>query len=58
MCVSASAPIAKEVLDYFLQFVIPIYEVYGMSENSGPAVSIFSFPGYDGFLDFRGMIEI
>jgi len=35
-CATAAAPIAKETLDYFLSLNIPIYEIYGMSECSGP----------------------
>lgn len=34
--VSAAAPIARETLDFFLSLNIPIMEVYGMSECSGP----------------------
>jgi len=33
---SAAAPIARSVLDFFLDFDIPIYELYGMSESTGP----------------------
>lgn len=33
---SAAAPIARSVLEFFLEFDIPIYELYGMSESSGP----------------------
>lgn len=33
---SAAAPIARSVLEFFLDFDIPIYELYGMSESSGP----------------------
>jgi long-chain-fatty-acid--CoA ligase ACSBG len=36
-CATAAAPIAREVLDYFLSLNIPIYEIYGMSECTGPA---------------------
>jgi len=35
-CATAAAPIAKETLDYFMSLYIPIYEIYGMSECSGP----------------------
>ena len=34
--VVGAAPIAKNVLEFFLDFDIPIYEIYGMSESSGP----------------------
>jgi long-subunit acyl-CoA synthetase (AMP-forming) len=33
----SSAPMAKETLDFFLSLGIPILEIYGMSECSGPA---------------------
>jgi len=35
-CATAAAPISKETLDYFLSLNIPIYEIYGMSECTGP----------------------
>jgi long-chain acyl-CoA synthetase len=35
-CVSGAAPIAVEVLDFFASLDIPIYEVYGQSEGTGP----------------------
>ena len=37
MQITAAAPISKGTLDFFLSLGIPIYEVYGMSECSGPA---------------------
>lgn len=33
---SAAAPVSNEVLDYFLSLDIRIWEIYGMSEISGP----------------------
>jgi long-chain acyl-CoA synthetase len=36
MCVSGAAPIAPEVLEFFAGLAMPIYEVYGQSEDSGP----------------------
>ncbi|CAI8023833.1 Long-chain-fatty-acid--CoA ligase ACSBG2 [Geodia barretti] len=36
VCGSAAAPISRSVLEFFLDFDIPIYELYGMSESSGP----------------------
>ncbi|HEU5060723.1 MAG TPA: long-chain fatty acid--CoA ligase [Kofleriaceae bacterium] len=36
MCVSGAAPIAKEVLEFFATLDIPIREVYGQSEDTGP----------------------
>jgi len=35
-CATAAAPIGKETLDYFMSLYIPIYEIYGMSECTGP----------------------
>ncbi len=35
---TAAAPISKETLEYFLSLGIPIYEVFGMSECTGPHV--------------------
>jgi long-chain-fatty-acid--CoA ligase ACSBG len=40
---SAAAPIAHDTLEFFLRVGIPIYEVYGMSECSGPQT--ISYPG-------------
>ena len=34
-CVSGAAPIATEVLDYFIALGLPVQEVWGMSELSG-----------------------
>ncbi len=36
-CVSGAAAIGKSTLEFFLSLDIPIYEVYGMSESTGPA---------------------
>lgn len=36
MCCTGAAPITKETLDYFLSLNIPVRELYGMSESSGP----------------------
>jgi long-subunit acyl-CoA synthetase (AMP-forming) len=36
LCVTAAAPIGRATLEFFLSLGIPIYEVYGMSENTGP----------------------
>ncbi len=35
-CISGAAPIAKEVLEFFATLDIPIREVYGQSEDTGP----------------------
>jgi long-subunit acyl-CoA synthetase (AMP-forming) len=37
VCVTSAAPISKDTLEFFLSFGIPILEVYGMSECTGPA---------------------
>ncbi|HVJ88465.1 MAG TPA: AMP-binding protein, partial [Labilithrix sp.] len=37
VCVTAAAPISKNTLEFFLSLGIPILEVYGMSECTGPA---------------------
>jgi long-subunit acyl-CoA synthetase (AMP-forming) len=34
---TGAAPIAKDTLEYFLSLGLPLYEVYGMSECTGPA---------------------
>jgi long-subunit acyl-CoA synthetase (AMP-forming) len=36
-CFTAAAPISLHTLEFFLSLGIPILEIYGMSENSGPA---------------------
>ncbi|MBI2214432.1 MAG: AMP-binding protein [Acidobacteria bacterium] len=36
LCVTSAAPISLSTLEYFLSLGIPIYEVYGMSECTGP----------------------
>jgi long-chain acyl-CoA synthetase len=43
ICVCGAAPIAKDVLNFFCGIDIPIYEVYGQSENAGPAS--YNLPG-------------
>ncbi len=37
LCVTSAAPISKSTLEFFLSLDIPIMEVYGMSECTGPA---------------------
>lgn len=37
MQVTAAAPISRSTLEFFLSLGVPIYEVYGMSECTGPA---------------------
>lgn len=38
VCVTSAAPISLDTLEFFLSLGIPILEVYGMSESTGPAV--------------------
>jgi long-chain acyl-CoA synthetase len=40
---SGAAPIAPEVLEFFIGLGVPVYELYGMTENS--AVATCNFPG-------------
>jgi len=40
---SGAAPIAPEVLEFFMGLGIPVFELYGMTENS--AVATTNFPG-------------
>ncbi|XP_069562624.1 long-chain-fatty-acid--CoA ligase ACSBG2-like isoform X1 [Brachyistius frenatus] len=35
-CFTGAAPITKETLEYFMSLNIPLRELYGMSESSGP----------------------
>ena len=35
--VSAAAPIAPEILEFFMSIGVPLFEAYGMTENSGVA---------------------
>ncbi|XP_048845455.1 long-chain-fatty-acid--CoA ligase ACSBG2-like [Brienomyrus brachyistius] len=35
-CFTGAAPITKDTLEYFMSLGIPIYELYGMSESTGP----------------------
>lgn len=35
-CMSGAAPIMRDTLEFFFGLNIPIFEVYGMSESSGP----------------------
>lgn len=39
IAVTSAAPISKSTLEFFLSLGVPIMEVYGMSECSGPATS-------------------
>lgn len=37
LAITAAAPISPDLLKFFLTIGVPLYEVYGMSENTGPA---------------------
>eukprot|EP01113_Clastostelium_recurvatum_P049446 TRINITY_DN915_c0_g1_i3.p1 TRINITY_DN915_c0_g1~~TRINITY_DN915_c0_g1_i3.p1 ORF type:complete len:662 (+),score=269.99 TRINITY_DN915_c0_g1_i3:30-2015(+) len=41
---TTAAPISRETLDYFLQLNLPLFEVYGMSESTGPIT--VNFPNH------------
>lgn len=43
VCVTSAAPISLSTLEFFLSLGIPLLEVYGMSECTGPAT--YSAPG-------------
>jgi long-chain acyl-CoA synthetase len=36
VCVSGAAPLSKDIISFFTGLDLPIYEVYGQSENCGP----------------------
>ncbi|XP_072166675.1 long-chain-fatty-acid--CoA ligase ACSBG2-like isoform X1 [Diadema setosum] len=42
-CFSAGAPLSMETLEYFLSINIQLYDIYGMSESTGP--HSFCLPG-------------
>ncbi|MGH8975281.1 MAG: AMP-dependent synthetase/ligase [Acidimicrobiia bacterium] len=44
---SGAAPVSEEVLEFFAGLDLPIYEVYGQSEDSGPTT--FNAPGHTRF---------
>uniref|UniRef100_A0A673MAH1 long-chain-fatty-acid--CoA ligase n=1 Tax=Sinocyclocheilus rhinocerous TaxID=307959 RepID=A0A673MAH1_9TELE len=35
-CFTGAAPITKDTLEYFMSLYIPLFELYGMSESTGP----------------------
>ena len=43
MQASGAAPLLRSVLDFFEEFDIPIYVLYGMSESTGPQT--FNYEG-------------
>jgi len=69
LAITAAAPISPDLIKFFLTIGIPLYEVYGMSENTGPAtvtlpgaVKIGSvgkpLPGVEALLDEDGELKI
>ena len=36
MCYTAAVPIMKQTLEFFLSLNVPVLEVFGMSESTGP----------------------
>lgn len=43
VCVSGAAPVGPDVLDFFASLDLPIQEIYGQSEDTGP--TSFNIPG-------------
>ena len=43
ICVSGAAPVGREVLEFFASLDLPVREVYGQSEDTGP--TSFNMPG-------------
>ncbi len=43
MCVSGAAPVGRDVIEFFQSIDLPIREVYGQSEGTGP--TSFNMPG-------------
>lgn len=43
LAITAAAPISPELLKFFMTLGIPLYELYGMSETTGPATT--NLPG-------------
>ena len=43
LCASGAAPVSKLILEFFAGFGLPVHEVYGMSEDTGPTT--FNVPG-------------
>jgi long-subunit acyl-CoA synthetase (AMP-forming) len=42
MCITSAAPISVQVLNYFASLDIPVLELFGQSESTGPHTSNFS----------------
>ncbi len=43
LCVTGAAPLAKDVIEFFASIDLPLYEIYGQSEDCGP--TSFNLPG-------------
>lgn len=43
VCISGAAPISRQIIEFFLSLDVPIYEVYGQSEDCGPTT--INLPG-------------
>jgi long-chain acyl-CoA synthetase len=43
LCVTGAAPISQDIIRFFMSLDVPIYEVYGQSEDTGPTT--FNIPG-------------
>ncbi|MBK9030248.1 MAG: long-chain fatty acid--CoA ligase [Myxococcales bacterium] len=43
LCVTGAAPLAPDVIDFFASIDLPLYEIYGQSEDCGP--TSFNLPG-------------
>lgn len=43
IAITAAAPISADLLKFFLTIGVPLYEIYGLSENTGPATT--TLPG-------------
>ena len=39
IAITSAAPISPDLVKFFMSLGIPLYEIYGMSENTGPATS-------------------
>lgn len=44
LAITAAAPISPDLVKFFMSIGVPLYELYGMSENTGPATT--NLPGH------------
>ena len=56
MLICGAAPISKETLEYFQSLSLPLNEIYGMSESTGPVT--ISLPGQSRFLSIGKLLSI